>query len=167
MQARDKNAHCGYCGAPFTVSAWPRTCQGCGNTSYRNPVPVAVLLLPVDDGVLVIRRALSGVGHGKLALPGGFVDIGETWQEAATRELFEEAGVRVSPGDVSDARARSGTGGIVLLFGIGPRLRRADLPVFAPNEEVSERTVVTAPTELAFPLHTEALRAYFDHRDAR
>src|SRR5207244_10310646 len=92
----EKNSHCSYCGAGFADDApWPRRCASCGNASYLNPLPVAVLLQPVDDGLLAIRRALPPVG--RLALPGGYVDAGETWQAAAARELREGTGPSADP----------------------------------------------------------------------
>src|SRR5262245_9150289 len=103
-----RDSHCAFCGAGFSdaeveARRWPRTCSGCGNISYKNPIPVAVLLLPVRVesalGLLVIRRGIPPqVGH--LALPGGFVDFGETWQAACARELFEETGIRIPPDEV-------------------------------------------------------------------
>lgn len=88
----DRHAHCGPCGARFPEGlAFPRRCAACGHVTYVNPVPVAVLLLPVDDGLLVIRRAIEP-RKGQLALPGGFIDLGESWQAAAARELREETG---------------------------------------------------------------------------
>ena len=60
-------------------------CPTCG--SWRNPAPVSVLVVPANDGVLVIRRNIPPVG--KLALPGGFIDLGETWQQAGAREAHE------------------------------------------------------------------------------
>ncbi|MGW0808594.1 hypothetical protein [Nonomuraea sp. NPDC002799] len=52
-----KNTYCSFCGTAFAPGrTWPRTCAGCGNTSHLNPLPVAVMVLPVDDGLLVVRR---------------------------------------------------------------------------------------------------------------
>lgn len=45
--------------------------------------------------VLMIRRGNSPF-KGRYALPGGFVDVGETVEDACRRELFEETGVRVN-----------------------------------------------------------------------
>jgi ADP-ribose pyrophosphatase YjhB (NUDIX family) len=135
--------------------------------SYANPVPVAVLLLPVDDGVLCVRRGgrtPSGApeaGYGHLALPGGFIDIGETWQEAAARELREEANVYVEASAISDLCTRSTDNGLVVVFGVGPRLVSADLPPFSPSDEVTDRAIVRSAVTLAFPLHTEVLARHF------
>lgn len=163
-----RNSHCSFCGATFAdTDRWPRRCLACGNVSYSNPLPVAVLVVPVDDGVLCVRRGgrtPSGApeaGYGHLALPGGFIDVGETWQEAAARELREEANVYVEASAISDLCARSTDNGIVLVFGLGPRLASADLPPFSPSDEVSDRAIVRAPVALAFQLHTEVLAKYF------
>jgi ADP-ribose pyrophosphatase YjhB (NUDIX family) len=43
----------------------------------------------------MIRRALPGDGQGRLALPGGYQMLGQTWQEAGGREVLEETGVAI------------------------------------------------------------------------
>ncbi len=156
-----KNSHCSYCGQPFTENqAWPRRCQACGQASYLNPVPVAVVLLPVDDGVLVVRRSIPP-GQGQLALPGGFITLGETWQEAGARELWEETGMRLDPAEIRVFRVLTAPEGMILIFGLAVPRRAADLPPFVPNAESSERLVLAAPAALAFPLHTQAMREFF------
>lgn len=152
-----KHAHCGWCGAAFAEGPFPRACPRCRRTTWLNPLPVAVLVLPVDDGVLVIRRN-EGTGKGELALPGGFIDFAETWQQACARELYEEAGIRITADAVESLGVRSAPDGFLLVFGRGPTLREVDLPPFVPGAEISERLVVRAPVPLAFPLHEEALR---------
>jgi len=87
--------------------------------------------------------------------------MGERWQDAAARELYEEAGVEVDPDLISDFAARSTPDGYLLVFGIGPHLRNEDLPVFLPNSEAAERVIINAPVELAFPLHTEMVHRFF------
>jgi len=156
-----KNSHCSYCGARFAEGApWPRRCTACGNTSYLNPLPVAVLLQPVDGGLLAIRRAIAPVG--KLALPGGFIDTGEGWQAAAARELREETGIQIDPGGIHEARVLSAPDGTLLVFGLAAPLAAGDLPPFTPSAETSERVIVRGATDdMAFPLHAQVVREYF------
>lgn len=162
--AKDKHAHCGYCGARFDQPAWPRECAACGELTWRNPIPVAVIVVPVGTGVLVIRRNIPPVG--KLALPGGFVDHGESWQAAGAREVREEAGVELDAATIHHLRTVSTPdGGSVLIFGEAEALD--ELPPWNANDEVSERLVVHEPTELAFALHTDVLRAWLVARAAR
>ncbi|GII90533.1 NUDIX domain-containing protein [Sinosporangium siamense] len=160
-----KNSHCSYCGTAYAAgSAWPRTCGGCGQTGYLNPLPVAVMVLPVDDGLLVVRRDVEP-RRGELALPGGFIDMGESWQQAAARELREETGVAVDPAAVRLLDVHSAPDGTVLVFARGPRLAAPDLPPVAATAETSEWLVITGPRELAFPLHTRVVADYFQELD--
>lgn len=164
-----RHAHCSFCGAAFPPGVgWPRACAACGNVSYLNPLPVAVLVLPVrhddgdPDGLLIVRRNIPPAG--KLALPGGFIDHGERWQAAAARELREEAQVIVDPDTIHELRVLSAPDGTLLVFGLAPAIAAAALPAFVPNDETQDRLVVREPTELAFPLHTQVMREWFAGR---
>jgi ADP-ribose pyrophosphatase YjhB (NUDIX family) len=129
-----------------------------------NPLPVAVILLPVDDGVLLVRRNIEPQ-IGQLALPGGYMNLGETWQQAGARELFEETGIIIRPAEVREFCVKSAPGGTTLLvFGIASAVRVQDLPEFVSNDETQEVCVITAPQELAFSTHTEALHEFFASR---
>jgi ADP-ribose pyrophosphatase YjhB (NUDIX family) len=160
-----KNSHCSYCGQPFDAhQKWPRVCASCGNTSFLNPLPVSVVLLPVDEGVLLVRRNIEPQ-IGQLALPGGYMNLGETWQQAGARELFEETGIIIRPAEVHEFRVKSAPGGTTLLvFGLAPGVKLQDLPDFVPNEETQEVCIATQAQELAFSTHTEVMREYFANR---
>lgn len=167
---RVKDAHCGWCGAAYAPGQpWPRVCAGCGQTTWRNPTPVAVALLPVDDGLLLIRRTIEPA-RGRLALPGGYVDLGESWQRACARELAEETGVTIDAGDVRHVATLSPPdGATVLIFGeVRPRdgrpRRRADLPGFTATSETSELTVGGPGEALGFPLHQQVYAEWFARR---
>jgi ADP-ribose pyrophosphatase YjhB (NUDIX family) len=156
-----RNSHCSFCGSAYLPDQdWPRTCAGCGNISYLNPLPVAVTVLPVDDGLLVIRRDVEP-RRGELALPGGFIDMGESWQQAAVRELKEETGIVVDAGDIRLFDVLSAPDGTVLIFGLAPRISSAVLPPMTPTAETTEWLVIDRPQEMAFPLHTRIVAKHF------
>jgi ADP-ribose pyrophosphatase YjhB (NUDIX family) len=159
-----KDSHCSYCGQAFAEEqAWPRTCAACGNTTYRNPTPVAVVLLPIDDGLLLVRRAIPP--HvGKLALPGGYVNLGETWQEAGAREVLEETGIAIDPQEIRDFRVLSAPEGMVLIFGLARWRTLAELPPLQASDEASECVVGHADAEIAFELHRQAANEFFSGR---
>jgi ADP-ribose pyrophosphatase YjhB (NUDIX family) len=154
-----KNAHCGYCGARYTQADWPRTCAGCGRTSWANPLPVSVVLVPTGGGLLLVRRAIPPIGQ--LALPGGYINLGESWEEAGAREVEEETGLHIDPGELVHFQTRStpAPDSLIIIFAVARP--RAELPAFTPNEEVSELVVAREPTELAFSLHSDAMAAWF------
>ncbi|MFF3538200.1 NUDIX domain-containing protein [Streptomyces sp. NPDC002466] len=160
------NSHCGGCGAPYAATAgWPRTCAACGSTAYRNPLPVAVALLPVTDpdgtGLVVITRTIPP-HPGGIALPGGFIDHDEDWKHAVVRELREETGIEAAEQDVRLADALSSLAGHLLLFGLLPPRPATALPPSAPTDETAGFQLLRTPAELAFPLHTRAVRTWFD-----
>src|SRR5512142_440849 len=157
-------SHCSQCGPAFPLdAAWPRTCAFCGNTSYRNPLPVSVMLLPVDGGLLVVRRTIEP-GRGKLALPGGYINLGESWQEAGAREVLEETLLPLDPAEIREFRVRSAPDGTLLVFGLARPRRASDLPAFSPTDEASERLVIQQPAEMAFSTHAEVVREFFQQR---
>ena len=61
--------------------------------SARNPLPTADVLIEVGDRIVLVRRKHPPEGW---AIPGGFVEVGETVETAAVREAFEETGLRVT-----------------------------------------------------------------------
>lgn len=154
--------HCHWCGAAFgAVQGFPRICSACGNSTYRNPIPVSVILLPVERGLLTVRRAIEP-RKGQLALPGGFVNFDESWQAAGVREVFEETNIQLDPHSIRDWWTRSTPDGMILIFGLAQPIRRADVPTDFDRSETEALVVIDAPQMLAFPLHNEAMQAYFE-----
>lgn len=156
----ERNSHCSYCGSPFPGGApWPRLCQQCGNSSYLNPIPVVVVLLPVDSGVILIRRGIEPA-KGTLTLPGGYMDINETWQEAGARELREETGIAVNASDITLYDVMNGLDNTVVIFGLA---KPQPLEVYQPfiSEETREVVLIREPQELGFTMHTRVVARYF------
>lgn len=98
MQLFEVFAHCPRCAQP-RVAAHPEVpfrCPACGLVLYFNPAPaVAAILRGPDRRVLFIRRAFEPA-KGTLTLPGGYVDFGETAEDALRREVREEVNVEIA-----------------------------------------------------------------------
>ncbi len=162
---RPGSFHCTACGAAHSDANWPKTCASCAAVAYRNPTPVAVVLLPVRTSkglaLLTVRRAIEPQ-LGALALPGGYVDHSETWQEGAARELLEETGLKVNADAITPFGVHSPPGGrVVLIFGAAPAIDESALAKFKASPETSEYTLIHERCELAFPLHTQVAASWF------
>lgn len=70
------------------------TCPACGHIWYRNPVPAAGVLLVERREILLVRRKYDPRA-GAWCLPSGFMEAGETPEQTAIRETFEETGLNV------------------------------------------------------------------------
>lgn len=71
-------------------------CAGCGYRHFINPVvAVAVIITDPQGRVLLIRRAKEP-GKGLFGMPGGFVDLNETAEDAARREIREEVNLELN-----------------------------------------------------------------------
>jgi ADP-ribose pyrophosphatase YjhB (NUDIX family) len=70
-------------------------CPKCGHhfRSYKNPLPTVDIIIEAMGGIILIERKNKPIGW---ALPGGFVDYGESLEQAAVREALEETGLHVT-----------------------------------------------------------------------
>ncbi len=78
IRSREKTMRCPNCGTEIPV--------------YTNPVPTVDIIIETGGGIVLIKR--KNPPHG-WALPGGFVDYGESYEAAAVREAREETGLDV------------------------------------------------------------------------
>ncbi len=91
-----RHRYCGICGAgtaPFRAG-WGRRCTGCGAEHFPRVDPVVIMLAEHDGKVLVGRQ--PRYPPGRYSALAGFVEPGESIEEAVARELHEEAGVRAT-----------------------------------------------------------------------
>jgi ADP-ribose pyrophosphatase YjhB (NUDIX family) len=87
---------CPRCGKEADVD-YPRrlACPHCGYAAFFNPAPVVSVVLTDGNGrVWLARRGLEP-GRGRWSTPGGYVDLGESVEAAAHRELKEELDLEI------------------------------------------------------------------------
>jgi NAD+ diphosphatase len=94
-----RHRFCANCGAATRASAsgFRRDCDACGTQHFPRTDPVAIMLITYGDKILLGRQSRFPAGN--YSCLAGFVEPGETIEDAVRRETFEEAGVRV--GEVS------------------------------------------------------------------
>jgi len=96
---------CSHCGQPVSLRVpegdhLPRhVCTACGTVHYQNPKIVAGCVPEHDGRILLCRRAIEP-RRGYWTIPAGFMENGETTQEAARRESVEEALAEVEIGSL-------------------------------------------------------------------
>jgi len=90
---------CPRCGGEAQI-AFPRsiTCARCGYGAYYNPKPVAAAIPRDAAGRIWLLRRAFDPGAGLWTFPGGFVDLGETVEQAAHRETREELEIDIELG---------------------------------------------------------------------
>jgi ADP-ribose pyrophosphatase YjhB (NUDIX family) len=88
--------HCPRCAAELAVVANPLRCAACDLTWFFNPGCAAGAFLFDPDGRCLFVRRAKEPRKGTLALPGGFIDFGESAENALRREIHEEVGLTVT-----------------------------------------------------------------------
>ena len=94
---------CQQCGSSLVIEQIDdrlrHMCSKCRLPVYLDPKLATVALVSTKFDVLMVKRNI-GPGKGLWALPGGYVDRGETVESAVEREVREETGLSVSVGEL-------------------------------------------------------------------
>ena len=155
---------CAHCGGRLEIRSpkpaeRPRpVCTACGVVVYLDPKVAVGTIIPYEDGIVLLRRAIQP-GYGKWVFPGGFVDRGESLEDAAAREAWEEVGLRVETAGLVGVYSYREYPVVILVYRarvIGGTLKAGD--------EALEAKTFTAEAlpwnDLAFESTRHALRAY-------
>lgn len=162
--------YCSDCGNPVSLkipsgdNRERHVCDHCGTIHYQNPRIIAGTLPVFGDKVLLCRRAIEP-RLGFWTLPAGFMENGETTQEAAARETIEEAAADVTGQELYMVFNLPQINQVYIFyraevvdgrFGVGVESLESQL--FAEDE--------IPWSDLAFPTVSRALKYYFaDRRD--
>src|SRR6516162_1006284 len=91
-------SHCPYDGellcADPRLSKEHLSCPRCGFVDYNNPKPCVAIMI-VDQGKLLLARRAVEPAKGMWDIPGGFIDAGESAEQAVVREALEETALQV------------------------------------------------------------------------
>jgi ADP-ribose pyrophosphatase YjhB (NUDIX family) len=88
--------YCPQCGARRAEGVTiPFRCHGCGFAQFFGPVAAVGALITNDTNELLLVRRARNPGKGLWGLPGGFVDRGESVEDAMRREVKEETELEV------------------------------------------------------------------------
>lgn len=161
---------CSHCGSDqLSVQLLPQdtrprlVCMNCQKVHYQNPRLVVGCLPIKDNKVLLCRRAISPQ-KGLWNLPAGFMEVGETVEEAAMRETFEESQARVSLLRLHLVYSILHVHQVIMFF-----LARVENDHFQPDHESLEVALFAENeipwTELAFSSNQFALENYFANKD--
>jgi ADP-ribose pyrophosphatase YjhB (NUDIX family) len=90
--------YCPRCGSSGFMPTGERSlkCNVCGFHFFINASAAVAALVTDNSGKLMLVTRGIEPGYGKLDLPGGFIDPGETAENAVRRELLEELGMQVT-----------------------------------------------------------------------
>ena len=161
--------YCMHCGQRLT-SAIPEgdtkrrmVCLDCGFVHYLNPRPVAGTI-PVREGKVLLGRRDIEPRRGFWVFPGGYMDVGESAEQAAIRETLEEVQLEVTGLELIGVFTRVEPGVVVIVYeavAVGePAVghETSEIGWFAPHE-IPWDTIAFDSTEAA-------LRAWVAKRGA-
>ncbi|MGH1431950.1 MAG: NUDIX hydrolase [Neptuniibacter sp.] len=138
------------------------TCPECDSIFYVNPKVVAGCLPVFEDKVLLCKRAIEP-RLGYWTLPAGFMELGESTEEAALRETMEEANAKVDLISLYTLTSITHVSQVQFIY-----LANLPEPKFSTSNESLEVRLFSESEipwdELAFPTVNNALYHYFEDR---
>ena len=135
-------------------------CKKCNSIHYQNPKPTATLICPKDDNILLVQRAYEP-GKGEWGLPGGFLELRETLNEGAKRELKEETNLNGKfiklLGSCSHFNSIFGD---ILLLGVEMEIKNWDNMKAGDDALSAKLFKIDNCPDLAFECHQKILNIY-------
>jgi NAD+ diphosphatase len=91
------NQFCGKCGSPMEAKSggYKRVCASCGHTAFPRTDPVVIMLVIDEENDRCLLGRSPHFPEGMYSALAGFVEPGETMENAVRRETFEESAIRV------------------------------------------------------------------------
>jgi len=150
--------YCPYCAEPFVKRHHDGRerlyCPRCNEVYYENPLPaVTALVLKENDELLLGKRSVEPA-RGAWCLPGGFMELGETMEEAALRELQEETGLEGSVAGFVGCLSHESRyyGKTIIIFGYRVQVTGGEMKAQDDMDELMFFSIDSLPA-LAFTSH--------------
>ena len=139
-------------------------CLKCSTIHYQNPKPTATLICMKDDKLLLGKRDRNPA-KGEWGLIGGFMELNETLEQAAIRELYEETRLVGEIINIFGTSSHFNTVfGDVLLIGLEVKVK--DWNTLYAGDDISEAKLFKIDNlpDLAFNSHIELIDIYKKNR---
>jgi 8-oxo-dGTP diphosphatase len=133
-------------------------CQACSFIFYQDPKVVAGTVFTLEGGIVLLKRGVEPA-LGKWVFPGGYVDRGESVQEAAIRETKEESNLNVELGSLLNVYSYPRSPNVIVVYAA----RVIDGTLAAADESLEAGTFLPAEIpwdDLAFASTKDALSDY-------
>src|SRR6476646_2386252 len=131
-------------------------CPACGFIFYRNPVPAVGVVVALEGKVVMVRRRYEPRA-GCWALPAGFMELGESAEDAAIRECHEETGLLVRVDHLLGVYSYGEGQRTGLLIIYAATATGGDLVAADDATEAGVFALDALPTPMAFPTHLQAI----------
>ena len=135
-------------------------CPNCEFVHWDNPKPVTATLVPMDGGLVLVKRKFEPFVDW-WCLPGGFMEAIEHPEESAIREVFEETGLTVELESLLSAHSPGHDINVVILFYLAKEAKGN----LKPGDDASEVRAFKKnelPEQIAFELHRNLIKRYFE-----
>ena len=131
-------------------------CPACGFIFYRNPVPAVGVVVALEGKLVLVRRRYEPRA-GCWALPAGFMELGESAEDAAIRECHEETGLLVRVDHLLGVYSYGEGQRTGLLIIYAATVTGGELAAADDATEAGVFATDALPTPMAFPTHLQAI----------
>ena len=164
----DVYKYCPVCSAELTEKIKDgrkrKCCLVCGFVFYKNPAPASGVIIERDGKVLLVKRKYPPF-KGDWTLPAGFVEYGESPEDCAVREIYEETNLKIkldSVFGVYSGRDDPRVYAVLIVYlakGFTGKPKSGD-----DAQELEFFAEDNIPSNIAFSAHRQVLRDYFNLR---
>jgi ADP-ribose pyrophosphatase YjhB (NUDIX family) len=134
-------------------------CPACEFINWDNPRPVTATLVPLDGGLVLVKRKFPPYVD-DWCLPGGFIEALESPEESAIREVEEETGLKIKIDQLLGAYSPGKGINVVILLYLA-KSAAGTLQAGDDASDVNRFSREAIPSNVAFELHRKAIYDWF------